>query len=312
MPTRFERLASIETNFFNNNTTRLAAFDYSKNAERVQGYFYTPRTDHFYYSEAQTKKRIVLHFTAGNLLGDMNQLSIQDYPVSVPFVIARDGKIYQFFFSKFWSHHLGLSNGNPAKIYDRQSIGIELSNYGWLNPVGQTLETIYSRQINPSTGQPNPVDTYCNLVDTSAYQKLNTDFRTHSFYASYTQPQIESLIVLVRYLCELYSIPKQFLAEDRRFLTSKANMDFNGIVSHINYRSSGKWDIGPAFDWNALISGVQATQFMSVINPVQNTRGATPVQSEQEFTQGKTTGSKFNKGRRTRMRAYDPYNWETP
>jgi len=186
MASRFSRLPSMENNFFINNTTRLAAFDYIKGQERVQGHFYTPANSHFYYAEAQNKKRIVLHFTAGNLQSDMNQLTQSNYHVSVPFVIARDGKIYQLFYSKYWSHHLGLSSGNPGKIYDKESIGIELCNYGWLQPVGQELETIYSRQINTSTGNPNPVDVYCNQSETEAYVPLTTPYRSQSFYAAYT------------------------------------------------------------------------------------------------------------------------------
>ena len=38
-------------------------------------------------------------------------------------------------------------------------------------------------------------------------------------------------------------------------------LKFSGIVSHVNYRNEGKWDIGPAFDWNQLIEKVQAPLF---------------------------------------------------
>ena len=32
--------------------------------------------------------------------------------------------------------------------------------------------------------------------------------------------------------------------------------NFRGVTSHVNYRPTGKWDIGPAFDWERLIKAV--------------------------------------------------------
>jgi N-acetyl-anhydromuramyl-L-alanine amidase AmpD len=310
MASRYTRLPALENNFFINHSSRLEPFDYTKGQERVQGYFYTPATSHFYYSEAQPKKRIVLHFTAGHLQSDMNQLSQANYHVSVPFVIARDGKIYQLFYSKYWSHHLGLSSGNPGKIYDKESIGIELCNYGWLNPVGRQLETIYSRQMNNTTGIPNPVDVYADLNESGAYTQLVTPYRDQKFYASYTPAQMESLIVLVRYLTELYLIPREFIPVENRYLTNKTNMEFKGIVSHVNYRNSGKWDIGPAFNWPALIQGLQSPQFVPVINPIRSSRSRIIQPSESDFTQGKNRGSEYNPRKRTIVRPYDPFDFE--
>ncbi|HNR06502.1 MAG TPA: peptidoglycan recognition family protein [Saprospiraceae bacterium] len=269
----------------------------------MQGYFYTPPATRFYYAEAQQKKRIVLHFTAGNLAGDMNQLTIQDYHVSVPFVIARDGKIYQLFYSKYWSHHLGLKSGNPAKVYDRQSIGIEISNYGWLESRDGQLETAYSRQGS------NPSDVYCGLGDTEAYLQLNRRYRDHEYYASFTPAQLESTIVLVRYLLALYSIPPSFLPPAERYEFIPSNMGFAGILSHVNYRDNGKWDIGPAFDWEGLIQGVQAESFVPVLNPLRSVRGK-PSQQEKEFAPAQNRGSKYKPGSRTVIRQYNPFDWE--
>ncbi len=61
----------------------------------------------YYYEEEFPKQRIVLHFTAGFLKGDIAQLSRQGVEVSVPFVIARSGHIYNLWKSKYWSYHLG-------------------------------------------------------------------------------------------------------------------------------------------------------------------------------------------------------------
>ncbi len=303
MSNRYSRLPAIESRFFSGATSRLRPFDYQQAGERVQGFFYTPPANRFYYAEAQPKKRIVLHFTAGNLNGDMNQLTIQDYHVSVPFVIARDGKIYQLFYSKYWSHHLGLKSGNPGKIYDRQSIGIELSNYGWLKSRDHHLETAYSLEGS------NPLDIYCGLEDTDAYLQLNGKYRDHEYYASFTAAQLESAIVLIRYLTALYSLPRSFLPAEERYVFSKTNMDFEGMVSHVNYRETGKWDLGPAFDWDGLITGVQADSFVPVLNPIRTVRGKTSIH-EKEFAPAQNQGSKYKPGGRTVIREYNPFDWE--
>jgi|SRR6218665_130206 len=68
----------------------------------------------YYYEEETAKKKIVLHFTMGYLKGDIATLTKGH--VSVPFVIARNGVIYNLFASKYWSYHLGpgTSGGNTA------------------------------------------------------------------------------------------------------------------------------------------------------------------------------------------------------
>ncbi len=73
----------------------------------MNGQLFKPNRTGYYYETEHKKERIVLHFTAGNVRSDMITLTTQDRHVSVPFVIARDGTIYQLFSSKFWSGHLG-------------------------------------------------------------------------------------------------------------------------------------------------------------------------------------------------------------
>ncbi|RYF46045.1 MAG: hypothetical protein EOO39_50325, partial [Cytophagaceae bacterium] len=103
----------------------------------------------YYHDTVYAKERIVLHFTAGTIGGDMSMLTRQDYHVSVPFVIARDGTIYQLYSSKFWSGNLGGDAiGNAGNAQDKCTIGIEISNYGYLAERNGNLETYYSRQQN--------------------------------------------------------------------------------------------------------------------------------------------------------------------
>ena len=61
----------------------------------------------FIYKVSHAKERIVLHFTSGYLKGDVGVLTKPNYHVSVPFLVARDGTIYNLWSSKYWSYHLG-------------------------------------------------------------------------------------------------------------------------------------------------------------------------------------------------------------
>ncbi|HLF63266.1 MAG TPA: N-acetylmuramoyl-L-alanine amidase [Saprospiraceae bacterium] len=206
----------------------------------------------YYYQERIRKERIVIHFTAGHLRGDLVTLMGKVH-VSVPYVIARDGTIYQLFDPAFWSYHLGPDALGGNKNQSSRTIGIELSNYGPLMRNGTQLETIYST--------PSRRDVYCSLNDRDQYLNLPEPFRDQSYYASFTGEQYDSLILVLRHLTHQFDIPGEFLELPGRYQATNAVLSHKGIVSHVNYRTSGKWDIGPAFDWDYVISGTQASTF---------------------------------------------------
>lgn len=208
-------------------------------------------------SPPPTKEKIVLHFTAGNLQSDIRQLTHPNH-VSVSFIIARDGTIYRLFSSKDWAFHLGRGAKGGNRTQSRKSIGIELSNYGPLTEREGMLETCYSRLKDPRTGKIGPKDLYCSLMDTKEYILLDTPFRKTRYFAEYTHEQYESLVRLLRYLTATYDIPRAFLPLPERYEATDKVTDFHGILSHVNFRSSGKWDIGPAFDWDRVIQQTQA------------------------------------------------------
>ncbi|MEO0581720.1 MAG: N-acetylmuramoyl-L-alanine amidase [Bacteroidota bacterium] len=216
----------------------------------------------YYYARKTQKKRITLHFTAGYLPGDIASLTNKKRGhVSVPFVIARDGTIYQLFPSSEWSYHLGPGARGTNESMSKSSIGIELSNIGYLVEKEGNLETVYSRLLNEETGNEGPVKIYCSLNDHEAYQKISQPYREHVYFATFTSAQYDSLAILLRYLSGTYQVPLAFLPEEKRykiFSTAKEAINYRGVCSHVNFRGVGKWDIGPAFDWDRLIQAVSA------------------------------------------------------
>lgn len=190
------------------------------------------------------KDQIVLHYTIGYLKGDIATLTTPDVNVSVPFVIGRNGIIYNLFFSGYWAYHLGPGTiGGNAKR-SKATIGIEISNIGPLKKHGNRLSTTYA-----------DTDIYCTADDTSTYS--GEPYRRFEYYATFTDAQYRSLVPLLRYLTARYDIPSNFLPAPERFETHRRVISFKGIVSHVNYRSSGKEDIGPAFEWDRVIQGTK-------------------------------------------------------
>jgi len=198
----------------------------------------------YYYPEKPIKDQIVLHYTMGYLKGDIAALTRHDNHVSVPFVIGRNGTIYNLFSSGSWSYHLGRGSVGGNKVRSQKTIGIELSNIGPLKKQGDSLSTSYSS-----------TDIYCDMAQTAYYQQAA--FRDFDYYATFTEAQYNSLIVLLDYLTRKFNIERTFLSEPDRFNTSDSVVEFGGIVSHVNYRATGKTDIGPAFDWQRIIQGLQ-------------------------------------------------------
>lgn len=206
--------------------------------------------DSYYFSEEFPKDRIVLHYTAGYLKGDIAQLSRSSVEVSVPFVIGRSGLIYNLWKSKYWSYHLGPGAVGGNTPGSQRSIAIELSNIGFLKKKsGGILHTAYGTN-----------DIYCLESETAYYQKLPTAYRGERYYAKFTAAQYKSLNLLLRYLTARFKIPRTILAPVKRYevFGSAAEAEsFKGICSHVNFRPSGKWDIGPAFDWEQVTKGLK-------------------------------------------------------
>ena len=210
-----------------------------------------PKHDTYFYKEETEKTAIVLHSTVGVLRGDLASLCKRNNKVSVPYLIARDGTVYELFDPKYWSYHLGRGAKGGNTNNSKRTIGIELSNMGPLTLVGNKLETAYSR-----LGKDEKPDVYCDISEVDAYVKVDKPFRGKQYFASFTDAQYSALYDLIDYLCEEHNIPRKYLPEASRFKTFKSSSDaktFNGICSHVNFRTSGKWDIGPDFKWDAII-----------------------------------------------------------
>ncbi|MBX3566962.1 MAG: N-acetylmuramoyl-L-alanine amidase [Rhizobiaceae bacterium] len=196
-----------------------------------------------HYDHATTsKKRIVLHYTAGYLGGDISTLTTPNLKVSVSFVVARNGRIYRLFPSQNWSFHTGPGTVGGNTTISSSSVGIEISNIGYLDQSGNWMWTSYG-------------DRYCQVGEHQYYQTLATPFRDKRHYATFTEPQYVAVNQLLDRLAAKHAINRVFIPAANRFSvfpSSTVGQAYRGICSHVNYRPSGKWDIGPAFNWAAI------------------------------------------------------------
>lgn len=197
------------------------------------------------YNKAKfNKQRIVLHYTAGGLVGDFSTLALSKNKINVAFLIARNGKIIQLFHPDYWAYHLGKGAVGGNESQSKRTIAIEISNWGWLDLKGEVLYTY--------TGLP-----YCHISETDKYIKTQK-FRDKEYWATFTEEQYKSLKDLLLVLTSKYKIPYVFLPESERNEYTDKVLSFSGIVTHTNYRGLNtlgkhdKWDIGPAFNWNKI------------------------------------------------------------
>lgn len=197
------------------------------------------KRDYFIATETP-KKAIVLHFTAGFLWGDIDTLTRENFDVSVSYVVARTGRIYELFSPEHWSFHLGPGTVGGNTHCSKQTIGIEISNVGPLSVSGSSVRFGSAK--------------YCDASDTAFYSTIPA-FRGKTAFATFTDAQYASVKSLLRHLTTRFAIPLTFLAPPKRyevFASATEARSYSGIASHVNYRPSGKWDIGPAFKWSAV------------------------------------------------------------
>ena len=195
------------------------------------------RNNNWFYQERTPKNKVVLHFTMGNIWSDVAALT--HHYVSVAYLVARSGVVYELFDPDLWSYHLGPTAVGGNSEQSKSSIAIEISNYGplVLAPNGTTLNTAYG-------------SSYCALAQTDAYLAVPGGFRGYHYFATFTDEQYAALQYLVPFLTKRYGVPAVIPTPDQQgALALKAPPP--GIWSHQNYRKD-KVDVGPALDWTRI------------------------------------------------------------
>lgn len=197
---------------------------------------WSPLNGNQFYPVNEVKNNIFLHHTAGNSAKDAIEWWNQTPEhVGTPFVIDRDGTIYQCYDEKQWAYSLSVKGASKT---EEHGIPIELVSLGFLF------------DINPAKGE----HTYVayplwplkrEITHVKEDEVINVEFKGYHYWQKYTEPQIISLISLMKYLVEAYDIPVQDdLVNFFGYNVKVATQNIPGIWSHTTVRQD-KYDIFP-------------------------------------------------------------------
>jgi len=170
-----------------------------------------------YFSEEYEKKQIVLHHTVSgpDVRGDINTWIRDTRRIATCIIIDGTGVPHQLFSSKYWAGHLGTGKS----ILDKESIGVEIDNWGWLKPTDnpKKWETFYGNKVE---------------VEVQEYPNL---FRDYRYYEKYKEAQLKTLGELLLFWNQRYGIPLTY-NEDMWEVSQRALEGMPGVWSHTSYR----------------------------------------------------------------------------
>lgn len=195
-----------------------------------------PLASNQYYQGVHNKKYIFLHHTAGgSAASSIAHWASNPAHIATPYVIDRDGTIYECYDPKYWAYHLGVK-GNSS--IEKSSIGIEICSYGALTEKNGKWVAYTGREIKNEKSV-----------------KLDKIFRGFQVWESYTPEQIAALKVLLPYLVDKFKITLQ--ADKTNFWEYKNPATLpSGIYSHTTVRKD-KIDIFPQKELVDLVYGLQ-------------------------------------------------------
>lgn len=188
-----------------------------------------------YYQAIHPKKFIFLHYTAGGTAaGAFGQWASDPQRIATPYVIDRDGTIYETYDPKYWAYHLGVKGMTSM---EKASIGIELVAYGQLLKKGTKYMTYTNKAL--------PIE-----------EVSNVKWRGYDYYHEFTQEQIDALRELIPYLLERFKIELQPVMDRKNFYDLRDPKTLpGGVWSHTTVRKD-KLDIFPQPEIVNLVAGL--------------------------------------------------------
>jgi len=205
---------------------------------RIKKYDYP---ENKYFHEEHKKDKITLHHTMSGqgIGGDVNTWIQSKHNVGTALIIERDGTPWQLFPSKYWAYHLGTGNHD----LDRQSIGVEIDNWGGLVLGDGTVKKFGDKGGKSVLTVSGKYYAYYGNIVNVPIQEYPNGFRGYNYFEKYTDEQIITVGELllfwkIRYNIPLYYNPTMFN------LSQEARNGKPGVWSHTSYRTD-KSDIHP-------------------------------------------------------------------
>lgn len=186
--------------------------------------------------------QIYLHHTAGaSIKSSIDYWNSNQERVGVQFCIDRNGDIYQCIpLERAWAYHLYVASpGNHidrkykklGSQYDKQSIGIEIAGYGYVDPHENKFLNCYGQ-----------------VVSNDKVIKLDKPFKGKLYWEKYTDEQINSLELLLLHLLEQFPKIATGIKQDYNSIFGINQDALNmipGIYTHVSIRQD-KYDCFPS------------------------------------------------------------------
>lgn len=190
-----------------------------------------PLQDDQFYKQAFLKKYIFLHHTAGaSAQSAIEWWNSKPDRIATPFIIERNGTIYENFDPKYWSYALGVKGGT---YIEKSAIHIEIVSFGKIDKEGND----FYFQLNPQSHK--------TPIPESDVKVFDQPYRDCFFYQKYTDAQVASILALLpELLREFPSITVQPSIKNFWELQNKNSNLPPGIWSHTSVRKD-KSDIFP-------------------------------------------------------------------
>lgn len=171
-----------------------------------------------------TPDAIIVHYTAGaSGAATVNLFKASSATTSAHFVVSEDGSITQMVDLNRRAYHAGTSSYGGRSGYNGFSIGIEISNPGYLQKIGGKYYTWWEAKKENKTATPE------SKVFTGKHRNAVT---TMTYWYKYTDEQIAAVKELCKTICKAYKIKE--------------------ILGHEEIAPGRKCDPGPAFPLDAL------------------------------------------------------------
>ena len=182
-----------------------------------------------WYKEKTEKKWVVWHGTSGRTsmtpangkpgkaTTSIDSWNNDQLHVGAPWLVDRDGTIYQTFDDNEWIYHLGLKG--TEGFYDRASVAIEFANELGLNLDGDKLHAF---------GYNTP-----NTLYTGDY--FIQQWRDHEYWARLEEIQIDAGIELTLDICSRFGIKPRFFCPSTVYSHPKCFKE-SSIICHSNCR----------------------------------------------------------------------------
>jgi hypothetical protein len=156
--------------------------------------------------------------TSGKATTSIDHWNLNADRVGAPWLVDRDGTIYQTFNDSAWIFHLGLKG--VKGLYDKQSVAIEFANEGPLELDGDKLYA------------------FCMNTPNTRYtgESINFDCRGFSYFAQMDEAQVDAGIALTLDICQRHKIEPVFYYPSTTFDFPRC-FQVATIICHSNCRA---------------------------------------------------------------------------